>query len=324
MKHLVKKISRQNFTQILKKRETEDLDVVQAIDKLFLKKRGYVFKQAKNGEKVILLLSGGIDSTVAWETLIKLYNYQVYPVIIDRGSTKRAKKELAAVRLLEKYFAKKYPNNYVKPFHLTVNTISKEIFHTINQKNLYPQDILANFHQNKGLVNNDSNVIVVRTNGVSPYLMSFYGVMYSQYLNFMQGLDIKNIFVGVNSGDGILVPSQSFTALRSTLLGICTATGDYSWNFSSVFLERETGVFLDKGDVVKIGAKFGTPLEKTWSCYRDKLFQCGNACAACNSRKEAFWQAKEEDRTIYLPDIKKRILNSLKFHLKKIQRFFSL
>ena len=318
---LFKKVNKKQLNDLLNSRETENLDLINLIDKYFIEKRGYVFKQPKPKEKVILLLSGGIDSTVAWATLIEAYDYKVYPVVIDRGTNKRAKKELAAVRKLESFFKEKYPDNYVKPFHLTVNTVAKEIIETVNPKKVTPEDILSNFNKNKHLTGDDSNVVIVRSKGVSPYLMPFYGVVYSDYLKFTKNLVIKNIFVGVNFTDGHEVSSQSFTSMRSTLLGICSATDDYDWNFSSVFLERETGVFLDKDATVALGLKLGVPLEKTWSCYNSKLFQCGDSCATCICRRGAFYNLGIEDKTIYMFDLKRKIIESLKF---KIKKFFNL
>lgn len=314
--------SKKKFNSFLSKRATEDLDFIEAAEDFLIKKRGYVFKRPKASEKVILLLSGGIDSTVAWATLMEVYNYKVYPVIINRGSTRRAKKELSAVRSLEKYFSKKYPKNYVKPFHLHVNTTPKEIVDITNSKKMFAQDILTNFNQNEWLVKDNSNVVLLQTRGVTPYLMPFYGVVYSGYLRFTKGISIKNIFVGANFTDGSEVSSQSFTALRSTLLAICTATADYTWNFSSVFLERETGILLEKGGTVELGSKLGVPLEKTWSCYRDYRFQCGNACATCVNRRESFAKVGVEDKTIYMSDIKNRVVTGFKSRLKRLVKFW--
>lgn len=321
MTQIMKPWSKKKFNEFLSKRVTEDLDFIEVAENFLLKKRGYVFKQPKVGEKVILLLSGGIDSTVAWETLINVYGYQVYPVVIDRGSSRRAKRELSAVRNLEKYFAKKYPDKYIRPFHLKVNTTPELFSKILNSKKIYGGEVLANFNKNRSFVRDLSNVVLVKTRGVTPYLIPFYGAVYSGYLKLTQGLEIKNIFVGANFTDGIEVSSQSFTALRSTLLSICIATGDYSWNFSSVFLERETGILLEKGGTIKLGADLGTPLEKTWSCYRDGIFQCGNSCATCVNRKSSFAEVGIEDKTIYLSDLKTKIKNYFNFKIKFVKNF---
>ncbi|MDN5249754.1 MAG: 7-cyano-7-deazaguanine synthase, partial [Alphaproteobacteria bacterium] len=49
---------------------------------------------------------------------------------------------------------------------------------------------------------------------------------------------------------------------------------------------------------VKDGAKYNTPFEKTWSCYKGREIHCGR-CGTCVERREAFFLAKIEDPTIY-------------------------
>lgn len=323
MKNLLKKISRKNFNINLEKRETEDLEVIQTIDKLFFKKRGYVFLQPKKGKKVILLLSGGIDSTVAWDTLINIYKYKVYPVFIYRKFDKKCKKELEALRSLEIYFAKKYPNKYIKPLYLNVDPVPKQTKELIKKENISSELILLNYIQKSHRIFNQNNVIFSSSHGVFPYLTSFYGVFYAEFLKNTRNIDIVDIFVGVNYSDGSVVPAQSFTALRTTLLAICSATANYKWNFSSVFLERETGIMMDKAETIRLGYQLGLPLEKTWSCYQHKLFQCGDACATCINRKNSFNRAGVEDKTIYMSDfdivkLKNIFRKKLKYYYKKL------
>ncbi|PIQ73382.1 hypothetical protein COV58_02870 [Candidatus Roizmanbacteria bacterium CG11_big_fil_rev_8_21_14_0_20_36_8] len=309
---MLNKISKKKFNLLLKNKKNEDLDFLKFSEDFLIKKRGFIFKQPKKGDKVILLLSGGIDSVVAWAVLMKVYGYQVYPVIIDRGSNKRAKRELSAVRYFEKYFSKKYPEQYIRPFHLSVNTVAKEIIDTLDKNNITPEDIVLNYKENKFLAEDNSNVVIARAKGVSPYLMPFYGVVYSDYLKFIKGLDIHTILVGVNFSDGIVVSSQTFTALRSTLLSMCVATDNYKWNFSSVFLERETGVYMDKLEIIKLGNKLGIPLKRTWSCYNDGIMQCGDSCATCIDRKRSFYLAGIKDETYYRPYLFRLIKDKVK------------
>lgn len=323
MTNLLKKISRKNFNRILEKRESEDLEVIQTIDKLFFKKRGYVFVQPKKGKKVILLLSGGIDSTVAWDLLMNIYKYKVYPVFIYRGFDRKSKKELKALRSLEKYFAKKFPNKYNKPLYLNVDTVPKETKELNKKENVSSELILLNYIQKSHQIFNQGNVILSRSHGIFPYLTFFYGVFYAEFLKNTQNINIVDIFVGVNYSDGYVVPAQSFTALRTTLLAICSATANYKWNFSSVFLEREIGIMMDKTETIRLGDQLGVPLSKTWSCYQHKLFQCGDACATCVDRKNSFNRAGVEDKTIYMSNfnivnLKNNFRNKLKYYYKKL------
>jgi 7-cyano-7-deazaguanine synthase len=317
-KKYLPKISKSRFDNLLKERKVEDLDLIDAVDNFFIKKRGYVFRKPKAKTKVILLLSGGIDSTVAWAALLDIYNYQVYPLIIDRGLKKRAKRELRAVKNLEKHFSAKYPENYIKPFHLHVNPTPKEVLDLSNEKLLTANDLLNNFNQNNKMVNNQSNVVITRANGISPYLMSFYAVFYADYLKYTKGINIKDIYTGINFSDGFVIPSQSFTSLRTTLLSICGAKAEYDWNFSSVFLEREMGLMLDKKETIKLGKHLKVPFEKTWSCYQHKLFQCGDACATCVDRRNSFKEAGVEDKTIYMFNLWYTIRQRLKKALIKV------
>lgn len=53
-----------------------------------------------------------------------------------------------------------------------------------------------------------------------------------------------------------------------------------------------------KTDIVRIGAAFRVPFEKTWSCYRGGTTHCG-MCGTCTERKEAFQQNGIPDPTNY-------------------------
>lgn len=53
-----------------------------------------------------------------------------------------------------------------------------------------------------------------------------------------------------------------------------------------------------KADIVKDGAKYNVPFEKTWSCYKGKEIHCGR-CGTCVERREAFFVAKIVDPTSY-------------------------
>lgn len=57
---------------------------------------------------------------------------------------------------------------------------------------------------------------------------------------------------------------------------------------------------LTKSDMIKNGYKvLGNSIFKTWSCYANKKFHCGE-CESCDNRKVAFTAAKIKDETKYL------------------------
>jgi len=301
---MFKALSKTDFIKLLRERNVENIDLISVVEKFLQKKRGFVLQKPKKKEPVILLLSGGLDSIVAWETLIRWYDCIVYPVVISRGNWQRVHKESKSVRYFAKYFQRKYPDNYQEPFRMKVNTLPKDYSSYFTNIALSAEEILANFDAQRAYIKNGSNVLIRRENNIDPYITSFYGVIYAQYLQNRFQVKARHIFLGVNASDGISGSSQSFTALRSALLSICAATANYDWNFSSVFFEKEFGLFLDKSAVVSLGAEFGLPMEKTWTCFKYGLWQCGDSCATCEDRRNAFSLAGVVDKTFYLSSFK--------------------
>ncbi len=315
-------VSRDFFDNFLKNRETENLDLIDNIERFFLKKRGYIVDKPKESSKVILLLSGGLDSIVAWAFLMDVCKYIVYPVVVKHKKFNLLSPEFRSINYFSKYFSKTYNSKYVKPFYLTASTRPKEKQMFIGKENLSGADILNNFQLNSHFLQNDSNIVVFEPQNVDPYLKSFYGLIYAQYLNFRHGLDIKDIFIGINASDGLLASSQSLTSIRSTMLAMCTSTNKYDWSFSSPFFEREFGSMADKSGVIRVGHELGLPLEKTWSCYKkNNILQCGNDCISCVNRRHSFDKAKVKDETFYSFSIKKRMFAALNFRLNKFLKF---
>ncbi|BDC17657.1 7-cyano-7-deazaguanine synthase [Acidianus sp. HS-5] len=58
-------------------------------------------------------------------------------------------------------------------------------------------------------------------------------------------------------------------------------------------------VNLSKSIIVKMGAKQGIDLGKTYSCFLGHKYHCG-VCSECQARKIAFKEAGVKDETVYL------------------------
>lgn len=56
---------------------------------------------------------------------------------------------------------------------------------------------------------------------------------------------------------------------------------------------------MDKGQIVALGNELGVDFSRTYSCYKGGAVHCGT-CATCLERKQAFATARVADPTVYL------------------------
>lgn len=295
------KISKQEFIKRLKKKKFEDIDAIKLIERNFLKKRGYIFKMPKPRTPVVMLFSGGLDSTVCWNILLKDYRLKVFPLTINRGRKQR-KKEKTSVNYFSEYYKKRYPDLYKEPIYLDVVFKAFNIPIEDPRSIIHPKTLLE--------TTNDQGEITTNLSLGSFTIYPVIGKLYAEYLYQTKNLNIDTIFCSITAGDGEVIPEQTFTTLRAGMWYLCQSTANFKWQFSSVALEKETGMYLSKADLVRWGSKDNLPLEKTWSCHRGKLFQCGNECMTCIDRRKSFKKAGVTDKTIYFSNIKN---NPLKY-----------
>ena len=55
---------------------------------------------------------------------------------------------------------------------------------------------------------------------------------------------------------------------------------------------------MEKSEIAKVGERYDTPWDMTWSCYLGGAHHCGR-CPTCVERAEAFWVAGVMDPTVY-------------------------
>lgn len=306
-------LSKPQFIDRLKKRKLENLEIVATVERFLKKKRGYVFRQPRRGEPVILLVSGGMDSIVAWAYLIEKYQYRVFPLYLNRGRERR-RREGFALQYFSKLFQKRYGAFYSAPkeftFLMPIPELEKEMQDA--KTYLHPKVILDSLDDDHRLAEHASQY------GMS-IIVPLYGIPFARYLSEHLRIKVNTIFSAVTPEDGLGVPSQTLTSLRVAMLAMCTSTGDYHWNFSSVFFEKETGNWISKPEVIRLGFKLSLPLELAWSCYQTGLLHCGN-CLSCISRREQFRRSGIKDRTTYVKDLQGDRFNeawsSFKYRIK--------
>lgn len=101
------------------------------------------------------------------------------------------------------------------------------------------------------------------------------------------------VATAVHGGDHFIYPdcrpafTRAFDAMQQAALD-----GYAKVRLYTPFVERT------KADIVREGARHGTPFAETWSCYKGGQHHCGR-CGTCVERREAFHLAGVEDPTRY-------------------------
>lgn len=277
--------------RLLHKRKFEDPEVITAIETIFKKKRGYVFRMPPKNSDIILLVSGGLDSILTWGLLMEEYHLRVHPLFLNKGE-RRFSQEERSLDYFNGYYAERYPSLFIAPIKQTIYLPQKEILSALKT----PFDNLLRYDKKttKGFNPYTTTNIFLGSPGVVP----MYAMLHARYLELSANKKIRTIFSSIMFGDGIMCPSQTITSVRTINLAMCTFTGEYSWQFTSPSVEPCLHLYYQKRDLIKWGSRHHILMEKTWSCYRGLSQQCGR-CLACDARKIEFKKANIPDPTQY-------------------------
>ncbi|MDP1722369.1 MAG: 7-cyano-7-deazaguanine synthase [Candidatus Gottesmanbacteria bacterium] len=281
-------ISRDQFVARLSKRKYEDLDLVAMIERYVSKKRGFVFRMPRPGSRVVLMASGGIDSTVAWYILMKEFGLHVYPFMVTNDNHHA---QVSSLSFFSKMYRKKFVDLYHAPLVVPEVTAAREIFDMKKSSELTPRAILDSYDPQHKTFN-------WRPGAGSVMLEAGQAALYMGSLRSRLPHAFTTIFCGVTAMDGMGVKSQTLTFLRTSLLYMMTFLADPTLQYASLYIEKETGWFARKADIIRIGVEAMLPLERTFSCYRSGSVHCGR-CGGCDTRRWEFKQAGVVDKTIY-------------------------
>jgi asparagine synthetase B (glutamine-hydrolysing) len=83
------------------------------LDLLLKNERGYASRSPEN-EDVVVLMSGGLDSTVMIQRAIENYRVRVHPLFVRRGA-RAEKHEEKAFDFFVKFYQKRFPENFMEP-----------------------------------------------------------------------------------------------------------------------------------------------------------------------------------------------------------------
>jgi len=268
-------------------KRTEDPTVLKKIEEILEMRRGKILKFPEPKTSVVVIHSGGMDSTTNMAILMEEFGLKIYPLFINRGQT-NLRWEKESVKFFDNYFLKKYPELYNESFEIKIN--------------IPPEEYKDDLRKTKDLQDNLQMRIRVAYPARNPVMI----LLAAEYAYSMQskGVFPKTIFTSFMNDDP--ARHSTLTAIRMVTMLICQIMGDYNWQVISIPLERELGNYYGKDYYVKWAAEHNLPLEKTRSCYKDQQEHCGVCYPACQNRKDAFKRAGIIDKTVYkINNIKK-------------------
>ena len=218
----------------------------------------------KKIKKALVLLSGGLDSTVVL-SICKDLGLKIYCVSFDYGQ--RHKIELEYAKWQSNFFkCRSHKIFKIDSFGGSALTDDIEVPSNQNVKDI-PKEIPVTYVPGR-------NIIFLS-----------YAVGYAEFL------DIDDIYIGVNAIDYSGYPDcrEEFTKGFEKLANISTKKALEGKKFKI----NTPLINLSKRDIILIGMKNNVDFSKTSSCYNpQKNINC-NVCDACLLRNKGFEEAKE-------------------------------
>lgn len=197
--------------------------------------------------KTVVLLSGGIDSTVALAHVLDRGATDVFTLAVDYGQTHR--KELDAAR--------RVAGHYSVEFHRLDIAGALDIPSALTRHGEIPEEHAespdATFVPGRNLV------------------------LVSLAVAWANAWGFDTVVLGANADDRAGYPDCRFDFTMATDTAARSAYGVGLW---TPFLR------MSKSQVVERGLDLDAPLDLTWSCYRGYASEC-NRCGACQSKREA-------------------------------------
>lgn len=228
----------------------------------------------KTDKKIVVLLSGGLDSsTVAYFAAKKFQPYpynRVYTLTFDYGQ--RHKKELESAFKISKNIKAK--EHRIVKFDLTGWGGS-----SLTDKNI-------KVPKGKLIRNDIPNTYVPARNTI---FLSFA-------LSYAEAIGANEIYIGVNSLDysGYVDCREGFIKKFQELAKVGTVRGVEG---KSIKIKTPL-INLTKAEIVKLGTRLGVDWASTWSCYLGDKKACGQ-CDSCLLRLKGFAQAGVRDPLPY-------------------------
>lgn len=203
--------------------------------------------------KVVLLFSGGLDSTVLLSLLLA-HNVEVHALSFKYGSKHNAREGEAAAQIAQLLGV---PRTLIRlPF-------IGELFHSALLQS--GDDIPQGHYTDESM---RKTVVPFRN-----------GILLSIATGYAESIEASAVFYGAHAGDHTIYPDCRPTFLAAMQVAALLGT-DGKVELQAPFLNDT------KRDIALLGRELNAPLSSTWTCYEGRAFHCGK-CGACTERREA-------------------------------------
>ncbi len=241
---------------------------VEVIKKMLRHNRGYVFEIPRE-ETVILLCSGGMDSVVLADKIVRDWDCKVIFLYFQREARNQAWEE-SAVDFFYEFYCQRWPNNVLELLKIPVEIPSRV---------------------NKEYMNRDRQaVMMLPMRNAVMWDMAFTQAV---YLSEKYQTTIRSILVGSVKED-LSSPESGILAVLVENLHACSCLGIWYYQLLAPFIDGFDGVVWDKLALVRYATKWEIPLDRTRSCFDSKPEPC-NECLACTNRNAAFKAFEQEN-----------------------------
>ncbi len=221
--------------------------------------------------KAVLILSGGIDSTVLLYWLKSNNYHDITCVTFNYGQ--RQIQEIEYAKNIAKQLAQKHhiiDVQFMQQFLLGSSLTNHDI--------TMPSGTYD--------ANNMQTTVVPNRNTI--FLSLAWTIACANNANILA--------YGAQNGDHFTYPDTRPDYLNAINLALRLGT-DGARNEQLELIAPF--IYKDKYEVIKLGYDLGVDFTNTWSCYDKFTHHCG-VCGACNNRKAGFIKAKIKDPTIYI------------------------
>ena len=216
-------------------------------------------------EKVVVLLSGGMDSVTAF--------YQALP-------------DYAVVAALSFDYGSKHNHKEIPyaQYHCRQAGVRHEVITMGFVNDLFSSNLLASggkIPEGHYEASNMKQTVVPFRNGM----------MLSIAAGYAESLEVDGLVIAAHAGDHAIYPDCREEFMKSMADAIQYGT------YAEVQVIRPF-ITMTKAQIAARGAELNVDFAMTWSCYKGRDIHCGT-CGTCVERREAFLDAGVPDPTEY-------------------------